>query len=122
MTVYVSATGKVFKATGTYQDTITNTAGCDSVITYNVTINTATTSTQSVTSTDSVISVLREKYLEASGTYLDTTYLIANGCDSILTYNVAISPPQLRQHKLVATCDSVISATGKVFKSSGHLF
>lgn len=34
----VSVTGKIWKMSGTFQDTLTNIAGCDSIITYNITI------------------------------------------------------------------------------------
>jgi gliding motility-associated-like protein len=38
----ISPNGKVWKTTGTYQDTLTNAAGCDSLITFHVTIGDTT--------------------------------------------------------------------------------
>lgn len=41
---YTSPAGNTYTSTGTYTDTIANTAGCDSIITIGLTINTADTS------------------------------------------------------------------------------
>ncbi len=77
-------------SSGTYNDTIANTIGCDSVITFNLTINTNTTSTISPTACFTYTVPSGDEAYTASGMYMDT---IANtmGCDSILTINLTIN-------------------------------
>jgi hypothetical protein len=67
------------KALGTYYDTIPNSAGCDSLMTLNLTINQATSSTQSITMCDSFL--WNGNTYKKSGTYYDTIPNSA-GCDS----------------------------------------
>ncbi len=86
---YTSPSGNVFTSSGTYLDTITNSTGCDSVITINLTVNNATTSTMSASACNSYTSP-SGNVITASGTYLDT---IANalGCDSVITINLTVN-------------------------------
>lgn len=77
---------QTYTATGTYTQIILNTAGCDSIITLNLTINGSNTTT-SVTACDSY--TWQGQTYTVSGYYSDT--LIANGCDSILNINLTIN-------------------------------
>jgi hypothetical protein len=76
--------------TGTYIDTVSNAAGCDSIITINLVINNNTSSTQAIVSCDNYLSPSGNYNWTMSGTYTDT---IANsiGCDSIITINLTIN-------------------------------
>ncbi|WP_170265193.1 hypothetical protein, partial [Salibacter halophilus] len=70
-------------------DTIPNAAGCDSIMTINVTINQPTTSTITTTACGSYAAPSGQ-ILTTSGTYTD---VIANaaGCDSTITINLTIN-------------------------------
>ena len=46
--------GNWLASTGTYYDTLQNTAGCDSIVTLNLTINQSTTGTDVLTACDSL--------------------------------------------------------------------
>ena len=74
---------------GTYTDYITNAAGCDSIITINLTINnnTGTLTTQSC---GSYTSPSGNNTWTTSGTYTDILTNVA-GCDSVLTINLTIN-------------------------------
>jgi hypothetical protein len=69
-------------------DTIPNAAGCDSVMTLNLTINNSTSSTQTATACNSY--VWNNNTYTVSGTYMDTIPNAA-GCDSVMTLNLTIN-------------------------------
>ncbi|MBL7897113.1 MAG: T9SS type A sorting domain-containing protein, partial [Crocinitomicaceae bacterium] len=79
----------IWNTSGTYLDTIPNSAGCDSIITVNLTINNPTFSVQNFTACNSFVSPSTNYLWNASGTYQDTISNSA-GCDSIITVNLII--------------------------------
>ena len=92
---YTSPSGKIWLTSGTYADTLVNTAGCDSIITIHLTIN----------QPDSIIIdstiCFNSSYLFADSTscnniITDTSYVSfftnINGCDSIVTENLTVLP------------------------------
>ena len=81
--------GQTYTTSGVYTQTLTSAAGCDSIITLNLTIKTIT----------KVISIaacnnfgLNNHIYNTSGIYTDTL-ITANGCDSIITLHLTITPP-----------------------------
>ena len=81
-----------YLASGIYKDTITNSAGCDSIIALNLTINNSSTSILSITACDNYTWAQDSVNYLTSGIYKDT---IANseGCDSVITLNLTINNP-----------------------------
>ncbi len=81
--------GNVYTATGVYVDTIPNAVGCDSIVTLNLTVNQATSATQTVVSCGAYDWALNGNNYTATGLYIDT---IANaaGCDSIITLDLTV--------------------------------
>ena len=75
--------------TGTYNDTLINSVGCDSFLTLNLSVNATSSSTQNV------IICMNQFYLfnginrNTAGSYLDTFTNVV-GCDSIITLNLSI--------------------------------
>jgi len=84
-----SFNGQSYSTSGTYTATLTNAAGCDSVITLNLTVNlpSATTLNETICSPNSY-SFNGQSY-STSGTYT-ATLTNAAGCDSIVTLNLTI--------------------------------
>lgn len=76
--------------TGIYMDTIANMAGCDSIISIDLTIYTPTSSTLSATSCGSYTSPSGNYTWTTSGMYMDTLPN-AEGCDSVITVNLTIN-------------------------------
>src|SRR5690606_37079455 len=74
---------------GIYTDTISNTAGCDSILTIDLTINPETNSAHNIVSCFSYTPPSENAVWQETGEYID---IIPNtmGCDSIMTYNVII--------------------------------
>lgn len=78
---------QVYTSSGTYIQTLINAAGCDSIITLNLTIGGSTT-TLSAISCDSYF--WEGQTYTTSGTYA-VTYIGSSGCDSILKLNLIIN-------------------------------
>ena len=85
---YVSPNGSTLTTSGTYTQTLTNSQGCDSTITINLTIGKSIT-TINDTGCDSYTSPSGNHVWTTSETYNDTL-TSSLGCDSILTINLTI--------------------------------
>jgi hypothetical protein len=89
--------GTDYTAPGTYTFTTTNAAGCDSVASLNLAVNSTTTSTTDVTICPNLLpySWNGTDYTIA-GTYTFTTTNAA-GCDSVATLNLSVNSTRPRQ-------------------------
>ena len=78
------------KATTLQQFTLTNAAGCDSIVTLDLTINKSTTGTDVQTACDSYSWIDGNTYTESNNT---ATFTLTNaaGCDSIVTLDLTIN-------------------------------
>ncbi|MCB0654722.1 MAG: gliding motility-associated C-terminal domain-containing protein [Saprospiraceae bacterium] len=95
--------GNTLTTAGTYVDTFVTDAGCDSIVTLELTVN-----NQIMQSIDQQICegesyVFDGKSLKASGTYT-ATYQTAFGCDSIVILNLAVLE-SLRSEDNVTLCE-----------------
>lgn len=87
---YISPSGNyTWSSTGIYQDTILNSTGCDSIITINLSIYQASSSTQNITSCEFYTSPSGNYTWLSSGNYKDTIPNV-HGCDSVITFNLNI--------------------------------
>jgi hypothetical protein len=116
---YTSPSGNyTWTSSGVYKDTIPNEAGCDSVITVDLTINNSTSSAITESAVDSYTSPSGNYTWNVSGTYKDT---IPNyvGCDSVLTINLTVTYTS-NSTIVESTCDSYDSPSGKlIWTTSG---
>jgi hypothetical protein len=80
--------GQTYNQSGTYTQTIPNTAGCDSTITLNLTINQASTNTINASACDSFI--LNAQTYYSTGVY-SQSLLNTQGCDSTITLNLSVN-------------------------------
>jgi gliding motility-associated-like protein len=81
--------GSYYSTPGTYVDTLTGSLGCDSVLTYNLTVNIVTISNTNVTICNGDSILLNGNYYNTAGTY-PFTFTSVHGCDSIVVYELAI--------------------------------
>lgn len=88
-TYFWTQNGETYHASGVYTDTIPNAAGCDSVITLNLTIG-GSTASESMTVCESYTWPRTGLEYTATGMYADTI-ADANGCDEILVLNLTVT-------------------------------
>jgi hypothetical protein len=104
-TYTVPSGDETYTTSGIYSDTIPNVAGCDSIITIDLTINANATGTDVQTACGSYTWIDGTTYISSNTTATHTiTGGAANGCDSIVTLDLTINP--------VATGTDVQSACG----------
>lgn len=77
--------GAVLTSSGTYQDTLPNANGCDSVVTLQLTINPLPTGVETQTACDSYTWTDGNTYT-TNNTLATDTVSTANGCDSLVTF------------------------------------
>jgi len=81
---------ETYTVSGIYMDTIPNAAGCDSVMSITVTINSSSTGTDIQTVCDSYTWIDSNSYT-ASTTTATHTLTNAGGCDSVITLNLTLN-------------------------------
>lgn len=115
---YTSPSGNTYTTSGTYLDTLNGFAGCDSVVTLNLSIGQITTATLNIQTCDSYTSPSGQDTWISSGTYTD--YITnAAGCDSIITINLTIQNSSGSTN--ITACGSYTSADGTVWTTSGDV-
>ena len=115
---FTTVTGRVINTTGIYLDTITNVAGCDSVITYDVTIY--TTEYEQITETGCDSIVIDGKRYTVSGEYSDT--LVAQDGNRTIKTLVLTINHSTRSELTRSACDSYTSSQGIAYTESGGTF
>lgn len=104
---YTSPSGNyTWTTSNTYMDTIPNAAGCDSVITIDLTINNATMGTDIQTACDSYTWIDGNTYTSDNNI---ATHTLTNavGCDSVVTLDLTISTvdPSINQSGITLTAN-----------------
>ncbi|MBN8703830.1 MAG: T9SS type A sorting domain-containing protein [Bacteroidetes bacterium] len=114
---YTSPSGKTITTSTTFNDTIANSIGCDSIITINLTIKNPTTHSLTIANCYSYTSP-SGKVVTSSSTFNDT---IANtaGCDSIIAINLTIKSSSTFSLNASA-CGSYTSPSGKTITTSSN--
>lgn len=114
---YTSPAGNVYTSSGTYVDSLTTSSGCDSIITINLSFNTATSSTIAPVACDSYTSPSGMVYT-TNGTYLDTIPNMA-GCDSAITINLTVNSSSVTTVIADLCGGSYTAPSGAVYTVSG---
>jgi hypothetical protein len=111
--------GNIYTAsnnTATY--TYTNAAGCDSIVTLDLTINNSTSNTSIVTACDAYVWTIDGNTYTTSGTYIYSS-TNADGCDHIDTLDVTINN-STSNTSIVTACDTYVWAIdGNTYTTSG---
>jgi gliding motility-associated-like protein len=88
---YTAPWGTVYTVSGAYSDTLQTLAGCDSIITVNLTIDADIEVQRDITSCGPYTSPGGTVYNQ--NTTFTSTFTSVSGCDSIVTFNITVLPP-----------------------------
>ncbi len=140
--------GQSLTSTGVYADTLTAQAGCDSIVTLNLTVLPALTGGFSEVICNNSNYTFNNQQLTQSGVYTDTLQA-GNGCDSIVTLNLIVLPafsisygapmcegygylfnyreltqPGIYTDTLIAVngCDSIVTLTLELYPTARTMF
>ncbi len=114
-------TGITYTASGLYYDTIPNAAGCDSVVTLDLSITQPTTSTVTAAACESYYWEQTGLTYAFSGSYHDTIPNAA-GCDSIITLDLTITQPTSSIVTATACGSYYWEQTGQTYSFSGFYY
>jgi hypothetical protein len=115
-TPYTASDGQVYTISGQYTSTLTNAAGCDSVVTINLTIQQPSSSILTTSSCDSYTAPDGQVFTQ-SGQYISTLTNVA-GCDSVITINLTIQQPS-SSTITESACKEYTAPDGQVYDQSG---
>jgi gliding motility-associated-like protein len=113
--------GSIVTDAGTYTDTIPSISGCDSIITYNVSVLPYLTGTQNLSVCEGGSITLPDGTIfNGSGTHTDTIPSVS-GCDSIVTYTINVIPAGITTVSVVLNCnnDTYTLPNGDVVSTGG---
>ncbi len=107
-----------YSSNNTATHILTNTAGCDSTVTLDLTINNSTTGMDTQTACDSLIWIDGNTYYSSNNT---ATHILTNaaGCDSTVTLDLTINNSTTGMDTQTA-CDSLIWIDGNTYYSSNN--
>jgi hypothetical protein len=113
------ADGNTYNTTGTYTTLSTSAAGCDSLITLNLTMSTSAQSNETIASCVSYLWPPTAATYTSTGTY-STTLTSSTGCDSIVTLYLTINSPTSGS-SAISICESYTwtSGDGNTYTGSG---
>src|SRR5205085_1193815 len=112
--------GNVYNAAGTYKDTLTNAAGCDSIVTLTLNVNSVVTGTQTTTICSNQLPYIwNGNTYNAAGTYKDTLTNAA-GCDSVVTLTLNVNAT-VTGSQIVTICNNQLpySWNGNNYNTAG---
>lgn len=113
---YTAPGGSVHTVSASFNDTISNVNGCDSIISINLTVNNPSTSSINPVVCGSYNSPAGNIYT-SSGMYMDTIPNVT-GCDSVITINLIVNNSSASSISPLV-CDSYVSPSGNTYTSSG---
>lgn len=111
--------GQTVSTAGTYMDTVTSTtAGCDTVVTYNVSTGTTIPVAISANLCPGDFILINGQQVSTAGTYTETRPAIGGGCDTTVTYTVTTGTYLQRIDNRTACTGEVISVNGTNYTTS----
>ncbi len=110
--------GQTYTTAGTYLAFLTNSVGCDSIATLNLTVNQATSSLSNASICNGLSYTFNGQTYTSAGTYL--TFLTnAAGCDSVATLNLTLVQPTISSINISICEGASYSFNGHTYTSSG---
>lgn len=113
-----AANGTTYGSSGTYGAILTNTEGCDSTVTLNLTVNSPSTGSETINTCSSYLWPANGATYSSTGSY---TTILSNvlGCDSVVTLNLTVSAGSTSTTS-ETSCDSYTwPASGNTYTATG---
>lgn len=110
--------GSQYNLSGSYNDTLTNVNGCDSIVTLNLTVNPLSLSTLNVAICSNQTYNFNGNILNSTGSYQDTLSN-TNGCDSIVTLNLMVNPPTFETLDIAICSNQTYNFNGNILNTTG---
>ncbi len=104
------STNYIWNQTGIYLDTLTNTGGCDSIISYHLTINSSDTTLLNQTACGSFFWGVNSTNYLTTGVYFHTISS-THGCDSVLQLNLTVQN-STSANLIQVACHQFVSPSG----------
>jgi hypothetical protein len=116
---YTWIDGRTYTASNTTAtSTLTNVAGCDSIVTLNLTINNSASSTDIIVACDAYTWTNGVTYTASNNVALDTFQTVL-GCDSIVTLDLTINNSNASTD-VISACNNYTWVNGKIYTSSNN--
>ena len=107
-----------YNASGNYTDTLVNAMGCDSIVMTALTVDTLIWSSQTMTICSGNTVTVGSNTYSTSGTYSDTLASV-NGCDSLVTTNLTVTPAITSSQSLTICNGQSITVGSNIYSASG---
>lgn len=113
---YTTTSGTVYTADGTFNDTLVNAIGCDSVLTVNLTVISSSVGTDMQVACDTYTWIDGMTYTATNNT---ATFVLTNavGCDSTVTLDLTINNSATGTD-VIASCDPILWIDGNSYFSN----
>ncbi|MEM7038639.1 MAG: LamG domain-containing protein, partial [Bacteroidota bacterium] len=116
----VTVGSNMYDSTGIYVDTLSAiSTGCDSVVTTDLTITPADSTTQTLTLCSGASITVGTNTYTATGIYMDTLTAVATGCDSIVITDLTINLADSTSQTLNVCVGSSVSVGTNTYAVSG---
>ncbi|MEM6965503.1 MAG: T9SS type A sorting domain-containing protein, partial [Bacteroidota bacterium] len=107
-----------FTSSGTYQNTLTSSNGCDSIVTLNLSVQASVTENLMIAICEGSSYTVGNNTYTTSGTY-QNTLIASSGCDSIVTLNLSVQP-SITENLTIAICEGSSYTVGNnTYTTSG---
>jgi hypothetical protein len=110
--------GQTYSQSGVYYATISNAAGCDSIITLNLTINQPTNTSETIINCGNYTWPVNGQTYTQSGTYT-STFTNASGCLSTKTLYLTINQPTNTSETIINCGNYTWPENGQTYTQSG---
>ena len=107
-----------YNTTGVYVDTMISGAGCDSIVTTDLTVNPEITITQTLVECFGFSVSVGNSTYSSTGVYVDTL-ISATGCDSIVTTDLTVNPQITTTQTLVECTGFEVTVGNNTYDSTG---
>jgi len=110
--------GQVYNQSGTVIDTIAASIGCDTIVTYTLTLSAYQTRSESISFCPGETVTIGGQVYNQSGMVIDTISA-SIGCDTIVTYTLTLSAYQTRSESISFCPGETVMIGGQVYDQSG---